>query len=613
MKSIIKLLPDSVANQIAAGEVIQRPASAAKELLENSIDSGATQITLAIKEAGKTLVQITDNGCGMSELDARMSFERHATSKIRKADDLFAIQTMGFRGEAMASIAAISQVELKSKVKDGEMGTCISIKGSEITNQEPCQCSKGTTISVKNLFYNVPARRNFLKSNNVELRHINEEFTRISLINPEIAFSYYNNDKIVYKLIPGGLKSRIAALFGNVYNERLISLEQNTDVVNITGFIGKPEFAKKTRGEQYFFVNGRFIKHPYLHHAVNNAYTELIPADSFPSYFISIKIDPKDIDVNIHPTKTEVNFQDARYVYAVLHAAVKQAIGKHSLTPTIDFDVNPEVEAAFLTPPSNDLKQPEIEVDNEFNPFANTMPSSGMGTPNFEKPSTENWESLYSGMDTKEQTGDGKLSFTDEPTDEENDYDESKFIQVQNRFIVCNVKKGLMVVDQNLAHFRIKYEDILGRLKSTTQHSQQQLFPQNINLTKNDGEILKSLFEELKNIGFEIEDAGKGNFVIVGVPADLKDTNIPSVIESIIENHKSNVDELDFDKNINIAKSIAIRSAIKNGIKLDKREMKEIFDSLFKCKAPTVSPDGKNILRTIGESELEQILKNPRD
>ncbi len=376
MSNIIKLLPDSVANQIAAGEVIQRPASAAKELLENAVDSGATLITLVIKDAGKTLIQVTDNGCGMSDMDARMCFERHATSKINKAEDLFAIKTMGFRGEAMASIAAIAQVELKSKPEGDDIGTCIVIEGSKVMSQDPCQCSVGTTISVKNLFYNVPARRNFLKSDTVEIRHIIEEFIRISAINCNIGFSYYSNDKLVFKLLAGSMKSRIVALFGNVYNERLIHIEQTTDTVNISGFIGKPEFAKKTRGEQYFFVNSRYIKHPYLHHAVNNAYLELIPTGSFPSYFINIEIDPKDIDINIHPTKTEVNFQDAKYIYSVLHAAVKQAIGKHSFTPTLDFDVIPEVEAAFQTRPSDDLKQPSLNLDPDYNPFSNQKSDS---------------------------------------------------------------------------------------------------------------------------------------------------------------------------------------------------------------------------------------------
>ncbi len=606
MLNIIKLLPDSVANQIAAGEVIQRPASAVKELLENAIDSGATKITLAIKEAGKTLIQVTDDGSGMSEIDARMSFERHATSKISKADDLFSIKTMGFRGEAMASIAAIAQIELKTKPENEEIGTCIKIEGSELISQEPCQYSKGTSTSVKNLFFNVPARRNFLKSNTVELRHINEEFVRISMINSTIGFSYYNNDKLIYKLLPGSMKSRIAALFGNVYNERLLTIDQKTEIVKISGFIGKPEFAKKTRGEQYFFVNGRYIKHAYLNHAVNNAYTELIPVDSYPSYFIVIDINPKEIDINIHPTKTEVNFQDARYIYAVLHAAAKQAIGKHSLTPTIDFDVIPDIETAFQSIPSDNIKQPSIKVNPDFNPF--DKPNQNFNT-DYKKPSTENWQSLYSQPHKPESALSAGSGIHNKDNDKENSFELNSFLQVHNRYIICNVKSGIMVIDQHLAHVRILYEEILERLRNSKQQSQQQLFPTNIQLSPDDAQIIKSLTSELNQIGFVIEEANANNFVIVGIPSDLLDVNITEVMETILENHKANISDLNFDKKINIARSIAIKSAIKSGIKLDDKEMQNIFDSLFMCKVPRVSPDGKNILRIINIAELDDLIQ----
>ncbi len=608
MSNIIKLLPDSVANQIAAGEVIQRPASAAKELLENAVDSGATKITLSIKEAGKTLIQVTDDGKGMSEIDARMCFERHATSKINKVDDLFAIKTMGFRGEAMASIAAIAQVELKSKVEGEEIGTVVVIEGSEIKGQDPCQCAKGTNILVKNLFYNVPARRNFLKSNTVEQRHLNEEFVRISMINYNVGFSFYNNDKLAYKLLPGSFKSRIAALFGNVYNERLLPVEQETDIIKIGGFIGKPEFAKKTRGEQYFFVNGRFIKHPYLHHAVNNAYNELIPVDSFPSYFINIEIDPKDIDINIHPTKTEVNFQDARYIYAVLHAAVKQSIGKYSLTPTLDFDVIPDIEAAFQTLPSDKLKQPTININPDFNPFEKQESDFSQSKHSYSKPSVENWESLYQKNDNPDVKTNKSDGFQHKNIDPDSVYEPNKFMQVHNRYIMCNVKSGLMLIDQNLAHVRIKYEEILDRLKGSKQHSQQQLFPQNIHLSPDDLQIIKALDSELTNIGFTIEEASGNDIVIVGIPTDMVEDNVVEVIEKIIENHKANRDNLNYDKNINLARSIAISSAIKSGTKLDDREMQEIFDKLFMCKMPKVSPDGRNILKIVTVNEIEQLL-----
>ncbi len=613
MSNIIKLLPDSVANQIAAGEVIQRPASAAKELLENAVDSGAKKITLAVKDAGKTLIQVTDNGCGMSEIDARMCFERHATSKISQADDLFAIKTMGFRGEAMASIAAIAHVELKTKPAGDEIGTEIIIEGSSVISQEPCQCATGTSIMVKNLFFNVPARRNFLKSNNVELRHINEEFIRISIVNNDIDFSYYNNDKLVYKLLPGSMKSRIAALFGNNYNEKLITVEQNTDKVGISGFVGKPEFAKKTRGEQYFFVNGRFIKHAYLHHAVNNAFTELIPDDSFPSYFINMEIDPKDIDINIHPTKTEVNFQDARYIYAVLHAAVKQAIGKHSLTPTLDFDVIPEIENAFQTKPSSDIKQPSINVDPEFNPFDKKESGSNWNQPAIKKPNTENWESLYSEPKENDKTASGSgNTLLSKSIDPDTTFEKNRFLQIHNRFIACNVKSGLMLIDQHLAHVRIKYEEILDKVKGTNQPSQTLLFPLNINLSPADSSILASLMKDLNKIGFKIEDAGINNFVVTGTPVEINEGDVTTVVEKIIENHKISKDDLNYDKNVNLAKSIAKNSAIKSGIKLDDREMQDIFDRLFMCKAPRISPDGKNILSIVSVSKLEELLNSER-
>ena len=610
MSNIIKLLPDSVANQIAAGEVIQRPASAAKELLENAVDAGATQITLVIKDAGKTLIQVSDNGCGMSAIDARMCFERHATSKISKADDLFAIKTMGFRGEAMASIAAISQVELKSKPITDDIGTCIQIEGSKVISQEPCQCASGTTILIKNLFYNVPARRNFLKSNTVEIRHIIEEFIRISAVNYNIGFSYFNNSKLVYKLMPGSMKSRIVALFGNIYNERLLTVNQKTDRITISGFIGKPEFAKKTRGEQYFFVNGRFIKHPYLNHAVNNAYTEMIPVDSYPSYFINIEIDPKDIDINIHPTKTEVNFQDARYAYAVLQAAVKLSIGKYSLTPTLDFDVIPDIEKAFQTRPSDNLKQPSINLDPDYNPFEKQKTNFSGDTMSFKKPNVENWESLYENQDTDTSTPNSNQDDVTKAIDTESDSERSKFLQIHNRFILCNVSNGMMIIDQHLAHLRIVYEEIIDKLKGTSKPSQQQLFPHSIQLSPGDAEIVKSLIHELSKIGFILEEHGTNGFVVVGIPTDTKENDVNGIIEKIIENHKVQVSDLDYDKNINLAHSIAANTAIKHGTKLDEVEMQQIFDKLTMCKVPNVSPDGQKILTIVNTDSLENMIKS---
>ncbi len=395
MSDIIRLLPDSVANQIAAGEVVQRPASAVKELLENTIDAGATDVKLIIKDSGKLLIQVTDNGCGMSERDARMCFERHATSKIQKADDLLAIRTLGFRGEALASIASIAQVELKTKRHEDEIGTSILIDGSEFKGQSPVQCQNGTTVSVKNLFYNVPARRNFLKSNTLELKYIIEEFFRVALVHPDITFTFYNQDKILFQLPTGNLKQRIINLYSSSYTQRLIPVEQRTALVNISGFIGKPEFAKKSRGEQYFFTNGRFIKSAYLHHAVDGAFKELIPDDSVPSYFIFMEVDPQTIDVNIHPTKTEINFQDIKSIYAILHAAVKQSIGKFNLAPSLDFETEQSMNLP-LADENRPVRQPVITVNPDFNPFEKkTQPQTSFSFPLQNKPSIQGWRDLY--------------------------------------------------------------------------------------------------------------------------------------------------------------------------------------------------------------------------
>ncbi|MCK4287935.1 MAG: DNA mismatch repair endonuclease MutL, partial [Bacteroidales bacterium] len=395
MTDIIRLLPDSVANKIAAGEVIQRPASAAKELLENAIDSGASAIKLIVKDAGKTLIQVIDNGCGMSETDARMCFERHATSKIQKADDLFAIRTMGFRGEALASIAAISQIEIKTKRIEDELGTSIEIEGAEVKSQNADNCPNGTSIAVKNLFFNVPARRNFLKSNTAETRHIIEEFNRIALVNPQISFSMFHNNKQVFQLYPSTLKQRIIALFGNMYKQRLVPVEQKSDIVNISGFIGKPEFAKKTRGEQYFFANNRFIKHPYLNHSVNGAFKELLPADTYPAYFLYLEVDPKMIDVNIHPTKTEVNFQDDKLIYTILRAALKQSLGKYNITPTIDFDIEGSMKFSDF-PKNKVVKDPSIKPNPDYNPFETGKKQIyDLTIDNRQRSNKDNWEKLF--------------------------------------------------------------------------------------------------------------------------------------------------------------------------------------------------------------------------
>jgi len=601
MSDIIHLLPDSVANQIAAGEVIQRPASAVKELLENAVDAGADDIKLVIKDAGKILIQVIDNGCGMSETDARMSFERHATSKINDAKDLFAIRSLGFRGEALASIAAIAQIELKTKRVEDEVGTCIRIEGSDVKSHEPCSAANGTSFSIKNLFFNIPARRKFLKSNTTELRHIIEEFQRVSLVYPNIRFTFFNESRQLFQLQKSGLKQRIAALFGAAYNTRLVPVEQNTDVVNINGFIGKPEFAKKTRGDQYFFVNGRFIRHPYLNHAIDNAYKELIPSDAFPGYFIYFEINPSEIDINIHPTKTEVNFENNQVIYAMLSSAVKQALGKFNITPSIDFDVERGIDITPL-PKSAEVKQPTVKIDENFNPFDVEVRRGK--TPSFQqhhKPDTRNWQKLYG----EEQFTQNRQTIESHPENDkklefkspEKEMETGTVFQLHNKYIVSSIKSGLLVIDQQRAHERILFERFVKKLESQKGTSQQQLFPVTIQFSPSDAEILKEIIDELKVLGFDIEDFGENTFIINGNPAEMNNRNISDVLEGIIENFKKNLKDLAKDKKINLAHSMAVNLSIKQGRKLLTEEIISLIDQLFACRMPEVSPDGKPTLR----------------
>ncbi len=599
MSNIIKLLPDSVANQIAAGEVIQRPASAVKELLENAVDAGASEIHLIIKDAGKTLIQVSDNGCGMSVVDLRMCFERHATSKIQKAEDLFAIHTLGFRGEAMASIAAIAHVEAKSRPHEDELGACLRIEGSKVINQEPCPCKAGTTISIKNLFFNVPARRNFLKSDTAETRHILEEFNRVVLIHPEITFSMTHNDKLVYKLTQTTEKSRIVGVFGKVYDERLLPVEQKTDLVHIKGFIVKPQYARKTRGEQYFFVNQRFIKHPYLNHAVTNAFSELLPADAFPSYFIHIEVDPSDIDVNIHPTKTEVNFKDARYIYAILHAAVKQSVGVHNLIPAIDFNVDPELNTTLGMPASGDIKQPAIHYNPDYNPFEPDKSKPGTQYPNF-KPERkhQDWENIFQPeTEPDEQT---KLASAQEQP--------GTFFQIHLMYIACNVRSGLMLIDQHRAHQRILYEYYLELLAKRQQASQQQLFPQDFHFPAADLSILKEMEDMLGRLGFVFEDFGANRIVVKGIPENFDSDNIRETLERIIEDYKKQHNRPGMDNTIRLAGTLASQLSIKQGVALNNEQMTYLFNNLFACKLPQQAPDGSLTLSIIPLEKLEQFL-----
>ncbi len=605
MSNIIKLLPDSVANQIAAGEVVQRPASAVKELLENAVDAGATKIDVIIKDAGKTLIQVTDNGCGMSPVDIRMCFERHATSKIEKAEDLFAIHTLGFRGEAMASIAAIAHVEAKSRPHEVELGTCLRIEGSKVISQEPCPCKPGTTIAVKNLFFNVPARRNFLKSDQAEMRHIMEEFHRVALIQPGIAFSLTHNNKLVYQLPAGSEKSRIVGIFGKAYDQRLLPMEQKTDLLTMKGFIVKPRFAKKTRGEQYFFVNHRFIKHAYLNHAVTHAFSELLPADAFPSYFIHIETDPSHIDVNIHPTKTEVNFQDARYVYAVLYSAVKKSIGVHNLTPTIDFDVDPELNTALGLPPEGKVKPPQVHYDPGYNPFRQNHPAGNPPAPSFHKKGHTEWEQLFKKEPGPSQTSDSGQTELPGMQQEES----GTFFQVHRKYIVCNVRSGMMLIDQNRAHQRILYEFFMEKLSRKQQASQQQLFPLEFHFSSKDISILKELKGQLRQLGFVMETFGTNGMVVNGVPENFDSGKTGETLERIIEEFKTEHNRPGQDINIRLSRAMASQLAIKQGTLLNHEQMADLFNKLFLCKLPEQAPDGSLTLSIVPLEKLEQFLR----
>ncbi|MDD3701623.1 MAG: DNA mismatch repair endonuclease MutL [Bacteroidales bacterium] len=605
MSDIIKLLPDSVANQIAAGEVIQRPASVVKELLENAIDAGASQIDLVIRDAGKSLIQLTDNGSGMSVTDARMAFERHATSKINKADDLFAIRTMGFRGEALASIAAIAQVELKTRTHDSEYGTLIRIEGSVVKSQEVNVCQPGTSFSVKNLFFNVPARRNFLKSPTAEMRHILEEFHRVSLIHPEIGFTLVHNDKEIFYLMSGSLKQRIVALLGNVYNERLLHVSQRTETMSVEGFIVKAEFARKTRGEQYFFVNKRFIKHPYLHHAVENAYQELLPRDSFPSYFLHIEIDPSNIDINIHPTKTEVNFQDTRLVYAVIHAAIKKTLGQFSLSPRLDFDSGEaelNVDFGEISRAGRPVTRPEITVNPEYNPFTNPIPVNQEWQKKQEIP-TENWRLFYERQKTKEEQSE------DEEKTRPERHEAVRLLQIQNSFIITPVKSGLLVIDQYLAHWRILYERYMKQLDTLRMGSQQELFPQTIQLNAGDAELLVNLLPDLMLLGFSIETMGSRTFVVNGTPEGVTDRDITAMIEHILEMYKINQTDLQLSSKQNLARSLSASLAVKHGQQLSDSEMNALIDQLFACEIPQLAPDGTKLFNTLTTEQIQQFIK----
>ncbi len=618
MSDIIRLLPDSVANQIAAGEVVQRPASAVKELLENTIDAGATDIKLIIRESGKLLIQVTDNGCGMSERDARMCFERHATSKIQSANDLLSIRTLGFRGEALASIASIAQVELKSKRFEDEVGTCILIEGTEVKEQFPVNCHNGTSVCVKNLFFNVPARRNFLKSNALELKYIIEEFFRVALVHPDITFTFYNQDKILFQVSAGNVKQRITNLFGSSYGQRLIPVEQQTALVNISGFIGKPEFAKKTRGEQYFFTNGRFMKSAYLHHAVDGAFRELIPDDSVPSYFIYMEVDPQTIDVNIHPTKTEINFQDIKSIYAILHAAVKQSIGKFNLSPSLDFEVEPSMHYKPV-PEDQPVRQPTITVNPDYNPFEKkTEPQTHFTFPSKPPAAIQGWQNLYSPSRSAslpeksveyQHPGADLHGMNWDSHKEEVPVERKCSFQVQGSFLVTHTQSGIIVIDQQQAHERILYERFMSREPSEAIPGQHQLIPQTITLSPGNSQFMLEWIDYFREMGFDISDLGKGTFVVQSIPMNLDTSGIGTFIESMLESLKAPGNDNKNNQKQLMAKSLAMKLSVKRGRKLHQEEIDSLIENLFACKVPDVSPDGKPTMVIYSFDELYRKFK----
>ena len=610
MADIIRLLPDSVANQIAAGEVIQRPASLLKELVENSVDSGSTDIRVILKDAGKALVQVIDNGCGMSDTDVRMSFERHATSKIKKAEDLFSIRTMGFRGEALASIAAVAQIEVRTRKKEDEIGTQLRINGSKVESQEPVSCPSGTNITVKNLFYNIPARRRFLKTNATELRHLVIEFQRIVLTLPRISFSLYHNDSEIYNLpVVQSMPQRISGIYGKGILPNLVPVKTETTIVKISGNIGKPEFARKTYGEQFFFVNNRFMRHPYFHKAITQAYEEILPPETIPSYFIYFDIDPVNIDINIHPTKTEIKFEDERSVWQILHASIREALGKFNIVPSLDFNTDGAIDIPVLRK-NTQANTPEIELNQEFNPFESTSSGNYPKENIRDRQNLKNWEQLYSDMETSKAPG---VFSKDGESKEQGSLslDETyrKLFQFKNKYILTPVKSGLMVINQKRAHERILYENFIKMQISEGDNVQQRLFPHTIRLDQTDYILLSELLDDLNQLGFDIQDLGDGSIEISGFPAGAKIDDPQDMIDTILQEYKTTQSDLKKSQAEKISTSLAKASAIPYGKELTPDEMKNLVDRLFACSAPNYSPSGKTILTIIEMDEFEQKFK----
>ncbi|WP_396603247.1 DNA mismatch repair endonuclease MutL [Algibacter sp. R77976] len=613
MADIIQLLPDHVANQIAAGEVVQRPASVVKELLENAIDAGADTIKLIIKDAGKTLVQVIDNGKGMSNTDARLSFERHATSKIRSAEDLFQLHTKGFRGEALASIAAIAHVELKTKQDADDVGNCLVIEGSNVVSQDVVVTPTGTSVSVKNLFFNIPARRNFLKSDTVELRHVIDEFHRVALAHPSISFALYNNGSESFNLPISNYRQRIVNIFGNKTNEKLVPVEEDTEVLKISGFVGKPEFAKKTRGEQYFFVNDRFIKSAYLNHAIASAFEGLLKNGTHASYFLNLTVDPQTIDINIHPTKTEIKFDDEHTLYALLRSAVKHSLGQFNIAPVLDFERDPNLDTPYSYK-NNDSNAPKVEVDRSFNPFKEETASKARAVA-YKKEPTTSWESLYVGLESK--GNDSKSDFTEVQFESEEHtasiFDDDKQVekthttyQLHKKYIVSSIKSGMLVIDQHRAHQRVLYEDFLKNLTIKEAASQQLLFPLQLHFSPQDIAIINQLKDGLEHTGFVFSSVKEELVEITGVPVEVPESEVSIILEQLISDVENEVPDSHFSASDLLAKSMAKSLAIKTGQSLQKDEQEHLVNKLFACKEPNVSPTNRTTFITMSVDELDK-------
>ena len=608
MPDKILLLPDNIANQIAAGEVIQRPASAVKELLENAVDAGATEIKLIINDAGKSIIQVIDNGSGMSETDARMCFERHATSKIQTIEDLFHIRTMGFRGEALASIAAVAQVELKTKRKDDPAGVYIEIENSVVKRQEPVAFTSGTSIAMKNLFFNVPARRNFLKSNNAELRHIVDEFTRVALSFPSVFFSLISNGQELFHLEAGNLKQRILQLLGNSYNAKLVTVKEQTDYMNIYGFVGKPETAKKTRGDQYFFVNNRFIKSAYLNHAVLNAYQEMIASDSFPMYVLFIDLDPTQVDVNVHPTKQEIKFEDEKIVYAFVQAAIKHALAQFSVTPTLDFDLDASIQQLpSIQQPFTEKKQEAAVSTSIFKGF--TQKHQAHLIEKTEREQLKHWKDFYQ---SSESGGGSRESLQKSGTDLSiqhstfNIHDDTELTQLLNTYIITSSPNGFLLIHQQAAHERVLYEKLRAASKDKPVATQRSMFPVSIELSPADSAIMEEIIGDLQQLGYMIEPFGKNSYVVQGTPADVGTGNEKQVIDSLLEQYKHFSNEMKFSKREKLVRSLIKQQSVKAGTGLSGKEMRQLVNDLFSSEQPNVTPDG---FPTYLEFKQEQMQK----